>query len=60
MTDIPASSTGPTFLDNPHAPDIFADALTGIFVLNGNFRLTLEAVRVSHVSTKGRRGEPCP
>jgi hypothetical protein len=53
MTDIPETPSGPPFLDNPHAPDVFADGLTGLFVWNGNFRLTFEALRVSHISTPG-------
>jgi len=39
--------------DNPHAPDVFADTASGLFIFNGNLRLTLESVRVNHVSTPG-------
>jgi hypothetical protein len=36
------------FVDNPYAPDLFADGATGWYFLNGNVRVTLEAVRVGH------------
>lgn len=32
-------------LNNPHAPDLFADGATGYLSLNGNMRITFEAVR---------------
>jgi voltage-gated potassium channel Kch len=54
MTDItqaPSAQLG--FLDNPHAPDVFADAATGWFHFNGNVRITFETVRVNHVSSPG-------
>lgn len=44
---------GPEFVDNPHAPDIFADAATGIFTLSGNVRLTFESVRCEHSKSPG-------
>lgn len=47
-TELPVS-----FLDNPHAPEVFADAVTGFFLLNGNMRLTLESARVNHISSPG-------
>ena len=49
-------SNAPTnvpFIDNPHAPDIFVDGLSGIFLHGGNLRVTLEAARASHVATPG-------
>jgi hypothetical protein len=52
MTNIGAQPTM-TFLDNPHAPDVFADALTGFFLLNGNIRLTFESARVNHSTSPG-------
>jgi hypothetical protein len=42
-----------TFIDNPQAPDVFADSATGIFFFQGNIRLTFESVRVNHVSSPG-------
>src|SRR5665647_1294000 len=50
MTDIPDQMG---FIDNPHAPDIFADGTTGYFLLNGNLRITFEAARVNHISCPG-------
>lgn len=52
MTNIPPG-TAMGFIDNPHAPDIFADGLTGFFLLNGNIRLTFESARVSHAASPG-------
>jgi hypothetical protein len=49
MTNSPAFG----FLDNPHAPDVFADAATAFFLVSGNLRITFEALRVNHVSTPG-------
>jgi hypothetical protein len=40
-------------LDNPHAPDVFADSATGFFNFNGNIRITFESVRVNHASAPG-------
>lgn len=45
--------TGISFIDNPHAPEVFADAATGFFILNGNLRVTLEAARVNHITSPG-------
>jgi hypothetical protein len=41
------------FLDNPHAPDVFADGATGWFYFNGNIRITFESVRCNHESAPG-------
>jgi mannitol-1-phosphate 5-dehydrogenase len=41
------------FVDNPMAPDIFADGLSGYFLKDGNVRMTFETVRESHVSSPG-------
>ena len=49
MTDAPEIG----FIDNPMAPDIFADDATGFFIANGSLRITFEAARVSHVSSPG-------
>jgi hypothetical protein len=49
MTNMPDMG----FLDNPHAPDVFADAATGFFLLNGNIRITFESARVNHSSSPG-------
>ena len=42
-----------TFLDNPHAPAVFADAAAGFFITAGNVHITLESARVNHVTTPG-------
>lgn len=39
-----------TFVDNPHAPDVFADGFSGLFFLNNNIKITLESVRVDHMT----------
>jgi hypothetical protein len=48
MKDIPDGQKV-EFVDNPYAPDLFADAATGWYFLNGNVRITFEAVRAGHV-----------
>jgi hypothetical protein len=52
MTDV-ALSQEMALIDDLHAPDIFADGLSGYFFLNGNIRLTFESARASHVSVPG-------
>jgi hypothetical protein len=52
MTNIsPTPALG--FIDNPHAPDVFADGTTGFFVAGGNIRITFESLRVSHTASPG-------
>lgn len=46
-------STGPDFIDTPHAPDVFADVATGFFHLNGNIKITFESLRVDHSTSPG-------
>jgi hypothetical protein len=50
MTDAPQ---GPVFIDNPHAPDIFADGASGFFILNNTIRITFESARINHVTSPG-------
>ncbi|MBC7101671.1 MAG: hypothetical protein H5U13_00370 [Parvibaculum sp.] len=45
--------TGPTFIDNPHAPDLFSDSVTGFFHFSGNIKITFESARVDHSSSPG-------
>jgi hypothetical protein len=52
MTNIP-TEPAMGFLDNPHAPDVFADSMSGLFFLNGNIRITFESARASHTSSPG-------
>lgn len=42
-----------SFIDNPHAPDVFADGVSGVFLLNGVLRLTFESARVDHSQSPG-------
>ena len=49
MTDMPKVG----FIDNPHAPDVFADGVSGVFHLNGMIRITFESVRVNHSTSPG-------
>ena len=53
MTNISPASPPINFVDNPHAPDVFADSATGHFVFAGNLRITFETARVNHVTTPG-------
>jgi len=53
MANIPAAPPPPTLLDNPHAPDVYADSATGWFLMNGNVRITFESARVSHITSPG-------
>lgn len=43
----------PDFIDNPHAPDVFADGATGFFNINGTIKITLESLRVDHSASPG-------
>jgi hypothetical protein len=42
-----------TFMDSPRAPDIYADAISGVAFFSGNIRLTLEAAHVDHSTSPG-------
>jgi hypothetical protein len=44
---------GPTFIDNPQAPDLFADAATGFFIFGGTLRIALESFKVDHTASPG-------
>jgi hypothetical protein len=41
------------FVDNMHAPDVFADGATGFFIFGGNVKITFESVRVDHTTSPG-------
>ncbi|MBI3678099.1 MAG: hypothetical protein HY243_15935 [Proteobacteria bacterium] len=47
MTNTPETPTIP-LIDNPLAPDIYADGLTGFFVVGNSLRMTLESVRANY------------
>lgn len=42
-----------SFVHDRHSPDIFADAMAGLFFFNGNLRITFESVRVDHATSPG-------
>lgn len=42
-----------TFLNNPHAPEVFVDGYSGFFIFNGNVRITLDSLRVDHSTAPG-------
>ncbi len=47
------SNSTPGVTDNPHAPDVYADAAAGWYVLNGNIRITFESARANHGTPPG-------
>jgi hypothetical protein len=47
------SGVSVTFVDDPNAPDLFADGVSGIAYLHGNIRITLESARVNHEASPG-------
>jgi len=53
MADVPSKPLSPALLDNPQAPDVFADDVTGWFLSGGNVRITFECHRVSHTASPG-------
>jgi hypothetical protein len=40
-----------TFIDNPYAPEIFAEGAVGFFLNHNNVHLTLTALRADHRSS---------
>jgi len=53
MTQSSPGNPPVSFIDNPHAPEVYADSVSGLFVHNGNVRLTFESARVNHATTPG-------
>jgi hypothetical protein len=49
MTDIPDTP----YLDNPSAPDLYADFVGGWHRCSGNVKITLVAFRANHITTPG-------
>ena len=41
------------FIDNPHAPEVFASNCAGFFMHDGNITLTFESARIDHGSSPG-------
>ncbi|MDP1630727.1 MAG: hypothetical protein Q8L66_04840 [Caulobacter sp.] len=50
MTDEPVPLA---FIDNPHAPEVFASAFSGLCSVGGNVAITLESIRVDHSTSPG-------
>ncbi|MEQ8226741.1 MAG: hypothetical protein RIA64_01545 [Rhodospirillales bacterium] len=42
-----------SFLDNPHAPEVFADEAAGFFLHHGNVHITFASARVDHSTRPG-------
>ncbi len=53
MTDPTPGSTPISFVDNPHAPDVFVTSYSGFLNLNGVIVITFETARVDHSTTPG-------
>src|ERR1700757_4943442 len=43
----------PPLVDNPFAPEVFADEAAGFFLHNGNLSITFSSARVDHRSDPG-------
>ncbi|HEY2048857.1 MAG TPA: hypothetical protein VGH03_05915 [Caulobacteraceae bacterium] len=41
------------FIDNPHAPEVFASNVSGFAHVAGNIVITLESVRIDHSADPG-------
>lgn len=48
MSNVPV-----TFVDNPHAPAVFANDATGFFLYDGCITITFEMARVDHATSPG-------
>ena len=51
--ETPESKVEVTFIDNPMAPDVFADEAAGFFIHNGVVKITLLSARVNHATNPG-------
>ena len=46
MTNVPSGQAPQIgFIDNPHAPEVFADVASGILLHNGNLHITFTSLR---------------
>ena len=43
-----------SFIDNPHAPDVYADEAVGFFVANGCIKITLASARSDYSTPTSR------
>jgi hypothetical protein len=53
MTDDQAPDVAISYVDNPGAPDVFADEASGFFVRNGVISITFAAARIDHSTAPG-------
>jgi hypothetical protein len=53
MTKQGAATSPLTFVDNPHAPEVFASEAVGFFLIAGNIHITFASDRVNHATTPG-------
>ncbi|EYD75872.1 hypothetical protein Rumeso_02654 [Rubellimicrobium mesophilum DSM 19309] len=44
---------GVVFVDNPMAPDLFVDGVSGFFFRNGSVRITFHSSRAKHTAPPG-------
>jgi hypothetical protein len=44
----PPATVPLSLVDNPHAPDVYADEVVGFFINNGVVKITLSSARVNH------------
>ena len=42
-----------TFINDPHAPEVFATDACGFFILNGNISIAFESARADHSTNPG-------
>jgi len=52
-TPAPPTTVSVSFMDNPLAPDVYADEAVGFFVNQGTVKITFASARVNHVSSPG-------
>jgi hypothetical protein len=48
-----ATASPPPLIDNPLAPEFYADEATGFFIHQGNLSITFSSARVDHKSDPG-------
>jgi hypothetical protein len=53
MDKIVEASAPVTYVDDPHAPEVYASNFSGIQLLMGNAIVTLESARADHSTTPG-------
>lgn len=53
MTNEEQSKMPVLFIDNPHAPEVFASEASGFFFHNGNVHITFESPKADHSTPPG-------